>query len=973
MAQEERLRVPGRGSWSVHSDSEHSTPDKDQSDSSAVLRLLTKQTELLVAQMRELELLRAMIQHPLPHQQQYQQPSSRRPSAVSALHVQQQQQQAPITKEEEQRRVWQNEILSYHNDDLLRSYYWRKGLSIEQLLSPTRPWNTWSYRAAYPKLSAFLAKASLTEASRSQVLCEDFTDDGRVSRWESTEGVLNHASLWDAIGTRLDDRQDGTASSYNGSALSRILRIVDLSPIVASIVLGSTPRVNLSKIAPFLERYLSFTNYGRASLFGIGSTSPNAYLFEYHFAFYFVPQTYMDKDLAVKDFRGLRRSAAFGPGLAQRSRYIYEEQLSFILVGFGDEVYTCYQLAEKYFVGPYITGAGKSTLFINPDQRRLDSWTPSAIFLSWIMVTMHHVQLRWQIAIDAVDAQIDSPSQIIFSEENPDLLSDDPQFSRSKTYFWALQAYKMFDDALSATINTWYEFRQNSLPCLNDGRMSAEDWESSTRSIDAAIDKLNEKLLWVRKKSSEVRDLRDGLFGASSLFDSRTTVRQGDNIRLLTYITLLFLPLSFCTSIFGMQTLIPRTLPMSAFAIALPSITVVTILLVFNLQTIIDAWEKFSSDITYSLRELMKNHNRQDWRETADALYADRLARQPPVKKAQRKSSHWVYALFLLEAVTVSFPVSEIENAYRRIRFLFSNAAPDPYLLQETAGVKPKDSEQAALSRAQRVKYARERELRKQRKVRYFNPLRFSIRVVVKMSRVALATTRTLLLIFWIPLVTLEYILLLSWFMISPPKSLFVDKGRERPSRHSTKDQTEGSSPPEKPAKSLWSLSSNDLKSHTVSIFILPFRWLGFAFAQPEKPPPPPEPAPLKSKRIRTKFPKLTRHIRELGSLKMAATHHHTHHARPVPVPVEGDKVSAAETLHPPSQSQSQSHLQVPSPSLASTAFDMEPKKTWDSTVSAKRWYKAQRHQASGLNEDLTRTVTMENQGPAVLVTPSES
>ena len=31
------------------------------------------------------------------------------------------------------------------------------------------------------------------------------------------------------------------------------------------------------------------------------------------------------------------------------------------------------------------------------------------------------------------------------------------------------------------------------------------------------------------------------------MFDSRTAVRQGDNIRLLTYITLLFLPLSFGT------------------------------------------------------------------------------------------------------------------------------------------------------------------------------------------------------------------------------------------------------------------------------------------------------------------------------------------------------------------------------------------------------------------------------------------
>jgi hypothetical protein len=37
------------------------------------------------------------------------------------------------------------------------------------------------------------------------------------------------------------------------------------------------------------------------------------------------------------------------------------------------------------------------------------------------------------------------------------------------------------------------------------------------------------------------------LVSASALFDSRTAVRQGENIRLLTYITILFFPLSFAT------------------------------------------------------------------------------------------------------------------------------------------------------------------------------------------------------------------------------------------------------------------------------------------------------------------------------------------------------------------------------------------------------------------------------------------
>ena len=37
------------------------------------------------------------------------------------------------------------------------------------------------------------------------------------------------------------------------------------------------------------------------------------------------------------------------------------------------------------------------------------------------------------------------------------------------------------------------------------------------------------------------------LVAASTLFDNRTTIQQGDNIKLLTYITLLFLPLTFST------------------------------------------------------------------------------------------------------------------------------------------------------------------------------------------------------------------------------------------------------------------------------------------------------------------------------------------------------------------------------------------------------------------------------------------
>src|SRR2546423_12873101 len=90
-----------------------------------------------------------------------------------------------------------------------------------------------------------------------------------------------------------------------------------------------------------------------------------------------------------------------------------------------------------------------------------------------------------------------------------DLLSDDPHFSKSKTYFWAIQTYKLFDEALTNIIDTWEHFKDHSLDKVNDGRMDKKYWESSVKLIDVEIEGLREKLIHVRNKNKEVLNLRD--------------------------------------------------------------------------------------------------------------------------------------------------------------------------------------------------------------------------------------------------------------------------------------------------------------------------------------------------------------------------------------------------------------------------------------------------------------------------------
>src|SRR5271170_5835207 len=126
------------------------------------------------------------------------------------------------------------------------------------------------------------------------------------------------------------------------------------------------------------------------------------------------------------------------------------------------------------------------------------------MFLTWISMALHHVAARWQTAIDAIDSQIDSPHAVIFheDEDKSDLLSDDPNFSRSKTYFWAIQVYKLFEETLSKTISTWKKFKRESLDKVDDGQMP--EAEDTIHVIDKAIERLSDQLHRVQVKRQEV-------------------------------------------------------------------------------------------------------------------------------------------------------------------------------------------------------------------------------------------------------------------------------------------------------------------------------------------------------------------------------------------------------------------------------------------------------------------------------------
>ena len=452
---------------------------------------------------------------------------------------------------------------------------------------------------------------------------------------------------------------------------------------------------------------------------------------EYHIAFYsFVPGVPGPSKRRKRDIRGLRRIASFGPDDDLSTGQLYEEQRSFLYIGLGVDWGTCFQLYDRSYV--------TSMSGFDIDQAYYDG--PIAIFLAWLYGSMRHARFRWEKAIEALNSTIETPVNIVFSGENTDLLADDIRFSKSRTYFWALQVYKMFERRLDETITIWESFAAEHEFDMFDGIMPRIQINIALERINYNVGVLRDLRNVVRKKQEEVESLRRGLFGASALFDSRSAVRQGDNIQLLTYVTIFFLPLSFSASIFGMQVVLP-SLPIKVLIIVMPTIFVLTFLVVLNLESMTYFGELATSYFTERLRRLMKRRHVPRWHATERALYHDKISRKAPNRKLPREATHWKYFVFALDFAILQFPVQEIQWARQELRRKPSHD------LQKKAQSHPQ-------SRAARVLAFKASEAQEtQRHLFRINLLRI--------SKSILTLFRLFLLPFWLTLAFVQYVFLL--------------------------------------------------------------------------------------------------------------------------------------------------------------------------------------------------------------------
>lgn len=134
------------------------------------------------------------------------------------------------------------------------------------------------------------------------------------------------------------------------------------------------------------------------------------------------------------------------------------------------------------------------------------------------------------------------------------LLFEDAAFTYSRRYFWAYNTLGVVNDGISA-MRSAYEstftaaFWAGAHPTLwpHPTPSAAEYLAAPRADLEAALADLAAVQARNERTRAEIASLRDQLFAGSSVKESRRAIEQGQNIKILTNVAMVFLPLTFVT------------------------------------------------------------------------------------------------------------------------------------------------------------------------------------------------------------------------------------------------------------------------------------------------------------------------------------------------------------------------------------------------------------------------------------------
>ncbi|KAL8777624.1 MAG: hypothetical protein Q9203_002471 [Teloschistes exilis] len=202
---------------------------------------------------------------------------------------------------------------------------------------------------------------------------------------------------------------------------------------------------------------------------------------------------------------------------------------------------------------------------------------------------------------------------------------------------------------------TWESYR-SALPVLENDLDNIQ-----LRNAERQCGLLQNQREYFRQKLASTRALRDALFSASAVIESRASTRLGENVKLLTFVSVFFIPLSFCTSLWSINSMFSSN-SLIAVIIVVALLTYTTVL---NINSIVHSVSILYDTKKRRVINAMKRDERESWRYCGQRFESFRPKHENP------KPSEWYVTLYALlnPAAVLGLP--------RRSKYSGPNDAPD--------------------------------------------------------------------------------------------------------------------------------------------------------------------------------------------------------------------------------------------------------------------------------------------------------
>ncbi|KAK6951043.1 hypothetical protein Daesc_007572 [Daldinia eschscholtzii] len=202
-----------------------------------------------------------------------------------------------------------------------------------------------------------------------------------------------------------------------------------------------------------------------------------------------------------------------------------------------------------------------------PGQGRL---TGIAVYLRVLLFIFPLWRRKWVETLNEIDKLIDG---LFDSKRDGATTMFDSTFERSRLYFTVLQALRIFSEWIGESGRELQQLKQDfdaniQFNMARRGSIGSSDGSSETTdSFMKDIDELWDKVIAIHgasskslidrieKKEEEIKSFRDGLFSATSVREASRATILNQYILVFTIVTIFYLPLSYVSSLFGMDIL----------------------------------------------------------------------------------------------------------------------------------------------------------------------------------------------------------------------------------------------------------------------------------------------------------------------------------------------------------------------------------------------------------------------------------